>query len=86
MLDCGEPLSCFRVLSPKTQDEKMNPDVKSIVAAATALYGKIARAYDNLMKLGMHKITLEAVEARLQALDRNWAKFRTMRWRIRPPS
>jgi len=53
----------------------MSEDVKAVVEIATALYGKIKRAYDNLTKLGEGKITLGAVEARLAGLEKNWDKF-----------
>ncbi|GAB1865885.1 Peptidase aspartic putative domain-containing protein [Camponotus japonicus] len=56
----------------------MDPKVKAIVAAATELYGKIARSYQNLMKLGSAKVTLGAVEVRLQNLEKLWTKFDTM--------
>ncbi|GAB1867297.1 Peptidase aspartic putative domain-containing protein [Camponotus japonicus] len=53
----------------------MNPDIKALVSTATELYGKIARAHDNLLKLGAAKITLGAVEARLHMLEKYWSKF-----------
>ncbi|KMQ84566.1 hypothetical protein RF55_17540, partial [Lasius niger] len=53
----------------------MDTRVKATVSAATEIYGKISRAYDNLMKLGESKITLGAVESRLQNLEKLWTKF-----------
>lgn len=53
----------------------MTPDIKALVSTATELYGKIARAHDNLLKLGVTKITLGAVEARLYMLKKYWSKF-----------
>ncbi|XP_029155196.1 uncharacterized protein LOC114928280 [Nylanderia fulva] len=50
-------------------------ETKAIIATATVLYGKISRAYDNLRKLGEANITLGAVEARLQNLEKLWEKF-----------
>lgn len=54
---------------------KMDSDVKSVVDAATAFYGKISRAHENLLKLGTTRVTLDAAEVRFQALERNWSKF-----------
>ncbi|XP_029158095.1 uncharacterized protein LOC114930499 [Nylanderia fulva] len=53
----------------------MDPEMKTTIDIAYALYGKISRAYENLQKLGTPRITLSAVEARLQTLKRNWNKF-----------
>ncbi|GAB1860808.1 Peptidase aspartic putative domain-containing protein [Camponotus japonicus] len=53
----------------------MTPDIKALVATATELYGKIARAHDNLLKLGVAKITLGAVEALLHMLEKYSSKF-----------
>ncbi|XP_029159530.1 uncharacterized protein LOC114937575 [Nylanderia fulva] len=53
-------------------------DTTTIITNATALYGKISRAYDNLRKLGEANITLGAVEARLLNLDKLWEKFDAM--------
>ncbi|KAL6419839.1 hypothetical protein ACFW04_011153 [Cataglyphis niger] len=39
------------------------------------LYGRIARVYENLQKSGSANISIGLVEARLQALEANWAKF-----------
>lgn len=53
----------------------MEEEVKAIVANATTLYGKISRAHANLLKLGIEKITIGAIDARLQNLERLWSKF-----------
>ncbi|XP_029176332.1 uncharacterized protein LOC114944532 [Nylanderia fulva] len=53
-------------------------DTATIITNATALYGKISRAYNNLRKLGEANITLGAVEARLLNLDKLWEKFDAM--------
>ncbi|XP_029165401.1 uncharacterized protein LOC114936392 [Nylanderia fulva] len=50
-------------------------DTKAIIATATVLYGKISRAFENLRKLGEANMTLGAVEARLQNLEKLWDKF-----------
>ncbi|GAB1865877.1 Peptidase aspartic putative domain-containing protein [Camponotus japonicus] len=53
----------------------MSRKVEAMADAAAELYGKIARTHENLMKLGSAKITVGAVEARLQLLERYWSKF-----------
>ncbi|XP_025270835.1 uncharacterized protein LOC112639871 [Camponotus floridanus] len=53
----------------------MSRKAELTITAATDLYGKIARTHENLMKLGAAKITVGAVEARLQSLERYWTKF-----------
>ncbi|XP_029161134.1 uncharacterized protein LOC114932886 [Nylanderia fulva] len=50
-------------------------DTKAIIATATVLYGKISRSFENLRKLGEANMTLGAVEARLQNLEKLWDKF-----------
>ncbi|KMQ83412.1 hypothetical protein RF55_20121 [Lasius niger] len=52
----------------------MEEEVKAIVANATTLLGKISRAHANLLKLGT-EITIGAIDARLQNLERLWSKF-----------
>lgn len=53
----------------------MNREVEGLINLQTDLHGRISRSYENLRKTGSAKITLGVVEARLQALDANWAKF-----------
>lgn len=48
--------------------------VEGIIRMQNELYGRIARAVENLKKSGP-KATLSVVEARLQSLEANWAKF-----------
>ncbi|XP_025267780.1 uncharacterized protein LOC112639101 [Camponotus floridanus] len=48
----------------------MSYKAELIITAATDLHGKIARTHENLMKLGAAKITMGAVEARLQSLEK----------------
>lgn len=53
----------------------MSLEVKVLADAQVELYRKISRTVENLRKLGSTKITLRAVESRLQSLESNWAKF-----------
>lgn len=53
----------------------MKKEIDDILQAQYELLGRIARAYDNLRKSGAANIVVEMVEARLQALETNWAKF-----------
>ncbi|KAL6419298.1 hypothetical protein ACFW04_013938 [Cataglyphis niger] len=53
----------------------MSRETDSTVRTQMELYGRIARAYENLRKSGFANITIGLVEARLQALEANWAKF-----------
>ncbi|XP_029673019.1 uncharacterized protein LOC115241413 [Formica exsecta] len=53
----------------------MNKDREPTVRSQSDLYGRIARAYENLRKSGSANITIGLAEARLQALEANWAKF-----------
>ncbi|KAL6417918.1 hypothetical protein ACFW04_012448 [Cataglyphis niger] len=53
----------------------MSRETDSTVRTQMELYGRIARAYENLRKSGSANITIGLVEARLQALEANWAKF-----------
>ncbi|GAB1860679.1 Gag-pol polyprotein [Camponotus japonicus] len=55
----------------------MSRKAELLITVATDLYGKIARTHDNLLKLGAAKITVGAVEARLQSLEKYWSKFDT---------
>ena len=45
------------------------------VAGQMRLYGFIARAVENLKKLGRDKITRGAIQSRLDNLESNWEKF-----------
>ncbi|XP_036142860.1 uncharacterized protein LOC118645588 [Monomorium pharaonis] len=47
----------------------------ALITSQTELYGRIARAIDNLKKLGSANITMGVVEARIKALDSTWSKF-----------
>ncbi|XP_070172246.1 uncharacterized protein [Polyergus mexicanus] len=53
----------------------MNKDKEPTVRSQSDLYGRISRAYENLRKSGTGNITIGLAEARLQALEANWAKF-----------
>ncbi|KAM0727865.1 hypothetical protein ACS0PU_005334 [Formica fusca] len=53
----------------------MNKDKEPTVRSQSDLYGRISRAYENLRKSGTANITIGLAEARLQALEANWAKF-----------
>ncbi|KAL6418613.1 hypothetical protein ACFW04_011959 [Cataglyphis niger] len=53
----------------------MSRETDSTMRTQMELYGRIARAYENLRKSGSANITIGLVEARLQALEANWAKF-----------
>ncbi|XP_070159809.1 uncharacterized protein [Polyergus mexicanus] len=53
----------------------MNKDREPTVRSQSDLYGRISRAYENLPKSGTANITIGLAEARLQALEANWAKF-----------
>ncbi|XP_071575454.1 uncharacterized protein [Temnothorax nylanderi] len=50
-------------------------ETEGLLRAQSELYGRISRAYENLKNAGLAKITMGMVEARLQALEANWAKF-----------
>lgn len=53
----------------------MSLDLETLVRSQSELYGRISRAFENLRKTGVSKVTLGMAEARLQALESNWAKF-----------
>ncbi|KMQ84766.1 hypothetical protein RF55_17162, partial [Lasius niger] len=53
----------------------MSKEVEPIVRTQFDLYGRISRAYENVKKAGAANITIGLVEARLQALEANWAKY-----------
>ncbi|XP_071648524.1 uncharacterized protein [Temnothorax longispinosus] len=58
-----------------TTKETVIREMEGIIRSQHDLHGRIARSYDNLKKMGSTNITIGLVEARLQALDANWAKF-----------
>lgn len=45
--------------------------MEKLLETQSELYGKIARAVENLQKTAASKITLSTVEARLQVLEKN---------------
>ena len=47
----------------------------TLLESQTELVRRISRAFENFKKLGSAKITLGAVETRLDLLRKNWAKF-----------
>ncbi|XP_070167796.1 uncharacterized protein [Polyergus mexicanus] len=53
----------------------MNKDKEPMVRSQSDLFGRISLAYENLRKSGAANITIGLAEARLQALEANWAKF-----------
>ncbi|XP_029674525.1 uncharacterized protein LOC115242402 [Formica exsecta] len=53
----------------------MNKDKEPTVRSQSDLYGRISRAYENLRKSGTANIKIGLTEARLQALEANWAKY-----------
>ncbi|XP_077275741.1 uncharacterized protein LOC143904736 [Temnothorax americanus] len=58
-----------------TTKETVIREMEGIIRSQHDLHGRIARSYDNLKKMGFTNITIGLVEARLQALEANWAKF-----------
>ncbi|XP_077280428.1 uncharacterized protein LOC143907485 [Temnothorax americanus] len=58
-----------------TTKETVIREMEGIIRSQHDLHGRIARSYDNLKKMGSTNITIGLVEARLQALEANWAKF-----------
>ncbi|XP_029675866.1 uncharacterized protein LOC115243211 [Formica exsecta] len=53
----------------------MSKDMEAAISMRFDLYGRIARSYENLKKVGSAHYTIGLVEARLQALESNWEKF-----------
>lgn len=53
----------------------MSLEVEGYIRGQTELFGRISRAFENLRKAGAAKLSLGMMEARLQALETNWAKF-----------
>jgi len=53
----------------------MSREAEVLASAQMELYGRISRTVENLRKLGTSKITLGAVESRLQSLEAIWQKF-----------
>ncbi|XP_070524007.1 uncharacterized protein [Cardiocondyla obscurior] len=53
----------------------MSQNHDTLINNQQELHGRIARAVDNLRKLGSAKITTSAIEIRINQLDTNWAKF-----------
>ncbi|KMQ84123.1 hypothetical protein RF55_18361, partial [Lasius niger] len=53
----------------------MTKDHEGVARAQFELFGRVARAFKNRRKSGAANITTGLVEARLQALESNWAKF-----------
>lgn len=60
----------------------MNPEMQAIVDSVIELYGKISRTHENLMKLGASRVTLGAIDARLQNLEKYWSKFDALKDRL----
>lgn len=61
----------------------MSRDWQGILDAQIELYGRISRAHDNLKKSGLAKLTVGVVEARLEGLEANWAKFEAQHEKLR---
>jgi len=55
----------------------MSMDAQAFLDAQTELFGRIARAEENLKKTGVSRLTQGTVEARLQSLESNWNKFQS---------
>ncbi|XP_070158838.1 uncharacterized protein [Polyergus mexicanus] len=55
----------------------MSKEMEATINLQFDLYGRIARSYENLKKVGSAQYTIGLVEARLQALESNWGKFDT---------
>ncbi|XP_011700180.1 PREDICTED: uncharacterized protein LOC105457284 [Wasmannia auropunctata] len=70
--------------TPKEQPPKelIPREAEALIRSQIDLYGKIARAYDNLKKQGVANITIGLAEACLQALESNWAKFEAQHDRL----
>ncbi|XP_077280515.1 uncharacterized protein LOC143907546 [Temnothorax americanus] len=62
--------------------KETNREMEGLIRSQHELYGRIARSYENLRKVGTPNITIGLVEARLQALESNWAKFRAQHEKI----
>ncbi|XP_024886642.1 uncharacterized protein LOC112464084 [Temnothorax curvispinosus] len=62
--------------------KETNREMEGLIRSQHELYGRIARSYENLRKVGTPNITIGLVEARLQALESNWAKFEAQHEKI----
>lgn len=49
--------------------------MESLLHSQIELFGRITNSFENLKKVGSANITLGIVEARFQALEKNWEKF-----------
>lgn len=71
-------VNCFRAIPESTRLEKrrkMNRELEGLICHQTDLHVRIALASENIRKLSTFKIMLGLVEARLQSLETNWARF-----------
>lgn len=57
------------------QERKIRMEAEDILQSRRELHGRIARAVDNLKKLGQSNITAGAVQTRLAGLEKCWATF-----------
>lgn len=53
----------------------MQAQFEDLIFEQGELHGRIARAVENLKKMGQANITLGAVQSRIANLDKNWEKF-----------
>lgn len=58
----------------------MSQKLEGCMRSQNELYGRIARAVENIKKVGTEKITLGLVEARLALLEANWNKFQAQQF------
>ncbi|KAL0128559.1 hypothetical protein PUN28_003714 [Cardiocondyla obscurior] len=61
----------------------MSQKHETLINNQQELYGRIARAVDNLRKLETAKISTSAIEIRLSQLDANWEKFEKIHDQLR---
>lgn len=61
---------------------RMSKEAEGLVRAQLELFGRLSRAYDNMRKVGAANITAGLVEARLQSLESNWARFEAQHSKI----
>ncbi|XP_070526958.1 uncharacterized protein [Cardiocondyla obscurior] len=53
----------------------VSPELEALLRGQQELHGRIARAVENLKKMGASKITAGAIDSKLKLLDNYWAKF-----------
>lgn len=61
----------------------MSADLRVLLEAQDEIHGRLSRSVDNLKKMGVSNITLDAIQARVTILDKLWEKIEAQHELIR---